>query len=150
MKSSFVHGVFRSYIALARGETFTPSEIGDSLDFVGAYSGRLIGSFPLCQTNYFTSEDVETAIEKFWRKDAAEQFKAGVVTNPGRLANRMICNRLTNRFGQLHEKVLQFDRFDHLNIPKGVDFFVPKREGNFITQFLFYRIEKSGIRALNK
>lgn len=134
------HSVLRAYTALARGEQYAPSEIG-TLDFIAPYSGRLIASFPLTQVNYFANEDVEAAIENHWSKDSAEIFKAGVFANPGRLANRLICQKLKAKFGALNEKVPQFDKNDLLNIPKGCDFIVPKREGSLIEKFLFYRMQ---------
>lgn len=135
MSKTFINAVFRSYIALARGESFAPSEIGDCLE---------IGddAFPKCQTNYFADEKVESEIERLWQRDATLQFKAGVFANPGRLANRLICAKLEKVYGHLHEKVPHFDKDNLLHIPRSADFIVPRRNGRFIYKLAFYKIGK--------
>lgn len=142
------HAVFRSYIALARAEHYAPSELGEAVEFVDKKTGRLIGSYPLAQVNFYSSEHIEEAIEKFWAKDFEEMFKAGVIAAPGFWANRLICSRLRKTFGDLNG-ICQFDRDGELNAPRRADFFVPERKEGLIERFLFYQIEKDGIKQIN-
>jgi hypothetical protein len=142
------HCVFRAYISLARHEQTVESELGEVKSFYGAKTGKLIGAYPLTQINFYSSEFVEKAIEKFWQKDFEEMFAAGVFDNPGKLANRIISYEVRKRFDV--EGVPHFDKDGNLNIPKSCHFIVPKKAGNLITGFSFYRVEKDKIILMEK
>lgn len=138
------HAVFRSYLAIGRAEHFTPSELGDEIDF--SVRGEIAYSLPATQINFYSSREVEAAIEKFWKRDFEQAFKAGVMPKPGRLENIIICSELRKKFDLTG--VCQFDKDGELNFPRHADFFVAKKDGNLIEKFLFYKVEKDGIKRI--
>lgn len=129
--------VYKTYIALARGEHWSASEIGATKDFVGAYSGRLIDSFPLTQINWTESGELKEAVCKAWDL-SEEQFDSRLITEkPSHIQNLVICSELRRLFGNLGF-VEGFDRDGIFILPKERGFIVPQIKEGKIESLKFY------------
>ncbi len=100
------HLIFRSYLAIARAEHYTQSELGETID-----------DAPTVQINWLQDEDAPD----------------GVIRKPTNLTNRLICVELKRKFGIfILRGVDGFDKNGDLLLPKQNGFLVPKKEGNLI------------------
>jgi hypothetical protein len=132
------HAILRSYTALARGEFYGPSEIGETLDFVGVYRGRLIGSYPLRQLNW--TEDAE-AKETFCsaRNISPECYDAKLIfPKPSVVKNLVYSAKLREVYGAERLRLLpEFNADGIFILNKQRGFYIPERRGAEIVGLRF-------------
>lgn len=125
-----IHQIYRTYISLARGEHFTPSEIGECL-----YDGDCPESI-LAQVNWFENTELRKEICKVGKMTDQQFFERGIILKPSTIQNLLYSSELRKVFGELN--VDGFDRRGIFTLPPGRGFFVPARENGLITSLKFY------------
>ncbi len=109
MNKFLAHGIYRQYIALARGESFTPSEIGET--FLDA---------ECLQLNYFVPE-------------GDEKYPPMSFDKPGVLTNKLICSHLRLRHGaEVLSQVKGFNSLGEFILPRERGLFFPVKENGLI------------------
>jgi hypothetical protein len=133
------HSVYRAYIGLARAEHFTASEIGETLDFVGAYSGKLIDSFPTAQFNWREDADLKEAVCGAWVWTDTQFDESLIIKKPTCVQNLLFCSKLRELFGVGRLRFIdQFDNGGIFKLPAGPGFLEPRRDDGRIASLDFY------------
>lgn len=131
--------VLRTYIALARGEHYGPSDLGATVDFVGAYSGRLIDSYPLTQKNWTENEDLREQVCAAWNLKTEEYDRRMIIETPSTVQNLVYSAKLRELFGVgVLRFVTGFDKDGYFILPKGRGFLVPVINKGMIDSLRFY------------
>ena len=145
MNDKLRHFILRSYVALARGEHYTPSEIGETVDFFQPNTGESIGSLPAVQLNWTENDKL---IKEFCltRNITAEKVSDLMIfAKPTAIQNFVYSSVLRKAYDVGNLRFMrEFDRDGNFILPLPRGFFVPKREGKFITNLAFY--ETSSLR----
>lgn len=119
------HAILSTYLRLCRGEHWTPSEIGATRDFVGAYSGRLIGAYELAQFNWSESEEKYNGAE--------------IIAKPSIVQNLVYSAQLRKMCGIMSLRTLpEFSKDGVFILPKGQGFFTPVKRSGKIVELKFY------------
>ena len=125
------HLILRAYIAAARNEhhepkTYTDEQLKADLDE------------PVMSEIYW---DVPVRIGKLIFEvkgySSEEQFKRGIVEQPGRLENAIICSTLRKTFGDISD-IPGFDQHGVFQRDKLNDFLVPAKENGLIVKLKGY------------
>lgn len=125
-----IHQIYKTYICLARGEHYTPSEIGECL-----YDDDCPASI-LAQVNWFENTEFRNEVCKAGKMTDQQFFERGIIAKPSFIANLLYSSELRKIFGELN--VDGFDRKGNFILPPGRGFFVPARENKLITGLKFY------------
>ncbi|HXG85515.1 MAG TPA: hypothetical protein VNI84_15945 [Pyrinomonadaceae bacterium] len=145
----FRHYVLRSYIALARAERLMPSEIGETLDFVAPYSGRLVGSYDIVQLELSGNDAFEKRICADLNLTGEQFFEQMIFPKPTPLANLLYSARLRRVFGMdVLRFMSEFDKDGSFKLEPGKGFIIPQIEENRISTLKFYDYRSSAAHKL--
>jgi hypothetical protein len=141
------HLILRSYVALARGEHFTESEIGETIDYIAPYSGRLIALFPAVQFNWTENADLIKEVCEA-RNISEEKFSELMIfPKPTYIQNLVYSSELRRVFGIGVLRFMQeFNNDGNFVLPSYRGFFAPKHNGRLITALSFYEMSKLRIK----
>ncbi len=140
------NAILRGYIALAREEGWTPSEIGETIDYVAPYSGREIGSYLVIQKGWSFNEKFRAQYCAAFGITDYEFFEQMIVPKPSRVCNLIYSMHLRRVYGLgLLRFMPEFDKDGNFKLPSYRGYLKPKRDGKFITE-----LEFSDMRFLQK
>lgn len=123
------HAIFRAYISLARGEHYVPSELGELADDETDDS-------ILAQLNWIENAELKQTVCTVKKMTDAEFFKRGIIAKPSTIANLIYSAKIRRAFDV--SEIEGFDKRGNFILPQGRGFFVPQRQGVWITSLKFY------------
>lgn len=127
--------IYRIYIALARGETYSESELGDTKEFFNKL-GELSGELPTVQLNWLENTNFRTEVCASWNLSDSDFFKSMIIPKPSKIENLVYSAELRRIFGVGKLRFLpNFDRDGILILPSGNGFLTPVIVDNLITGF---------------
>jgi hypothetical protein len=126
------HLVLRSYIGLARYERYEPD---------GPYTLEMVKAEMQATVPVMLCWDEPEAIAKIiyqvWGYTASQQFAKGIIEQPGRTANLLICSQLRDAYGDL-SKVTGFDKQGNFIRERHNDILMPVMQGKRIISLKGY------------
>lgn len=133
-----IHLILRSYIAAARNERTGPEF---SLD---ALKRETELDEPICETLWDEPAEIAKTIYKVYGYSASEQFRRGIVEQPGRTENLIICYDLRRVYGDL-SNVPGFDKNGIFKRERHNDVLIPVFEAKRVV-----RLEAFSTRQIAK
>lgn len=125
--------ILRSYVALARGEHFTESEIGET-----------ISDAPAIQRNWVEDENLSQLVCAAWNL-TQEEFDAKMIfPKPSATVNIVYSSILLRVYGK---SFLELAYNGIFILPLGYGFIVPKKEGYLITELKLYSYSELNKKA---
>lgn len=121
--------IFRAYIAAARNEQWYPATDTKVLWH--------IAEPVMCSYTWEEPVKIAKLIYKLYGFTASEQFRRGIVQQPGRIHNLLICSELRRIYGDL-SGVPGFDHNGNFKRERYNDVLVPERKGNAIVALKAY------------
>lgn len=128
------HWILRSYIALARYERYEPA---------GSYTDEALRAdvcgeaAAVCNLCWDEPTEIAKIVYKVWGFTASQQFEKGIIAQPGKIANLLICSDLRRVFGDL-SGIEGFDEKGNFKRDRFNDILVPIFEGRRIVGFKGY------------
>lgn len=113
--------IYRRYIAMARDETYTPTNYTDELmlrDITG-------NTLSVCDLEWQESKPIASVIYKVMGYVGSEQFKRCIVEQPSWIQNLVICSQLRQGFGDISD-VRGFDKKGNFNLVNYHDVIIPR------------------------
>lgn len=128
------HFVYRAYIALARGEHYTTSELGDAPHD----DAELEGEF-YAQLNWTESKDMSDLLRKAWGLSEEQWHRMKAFQRPSAVQNVLYSSRLQRVVGVSRlATVPGFTRFGLFHTDRRYGFYVARYDKNLIESLGFY------------
>lgn len=138
MRNNLIHSVLRSYIALARDEHYTESELGDNKSFVEKklyWGGELKEYFPTVQLNWTENEKFRDEICAAWNLTDEKFFEMMIIPKPTPLENLVYSAELRRIYGLGNLRFLpHFNKDGIYVLGRGNYYLKPKLKGNLISE----------------
>lgn len=126
------HKILRAYIGLVRGEHFTASDIGETIDIDE-------DSYPAVQLNWTENIELKTLVceRKGWTEDQFD--KSLIIPRPTFIQNLVYSAKLREMFG-IENLILVggFNKDGVFNLPRERGFYVPQMRNGQIESLKFY------------
>ncbi len=94
---SIIHGILRTYIGRVRNEHYTPNQY--TVEMLKADNAADTPSMSVC--NWDVPLDIGKRVFDVLGYSSNQQFKIGIVRQPGHTENLIICSELRGIFGDL-------------------------------------------------
>ena len=152
------HGVLRGFIALCRGEHFTPqverytfemaceairqAETKLDMFIAGDYAQAIkSGEYQTSEIYWEANKRIERAVYDAWGFTASQQFANGIVKMPSHTLSRFASSYLRRAYGDI-SGVPHFDANGNFIRDKTFDLIAPVRTNKLISGLNFYRISE--------
>lgn len=119
---SLTHLIYRAYIAAARNEQTWPKTV----------NAEMLNAEIECSVTWEEPVKIAKVIYQVYGYTAREQFARGIIAQPGRIHNLLICAELRRVYGDL-SKIKGFDANGNFIRERYNDVLIPEKDGWRIT-----------------